>query len=176
MSKKKISKVVWFTGLSGSGKTTLAKIFYKKFLKYKYKCLIVDGDIFRKKRKKNLFTRNSITKNNYDIINYCKKFKFNYDYLFVSVISPLKKTREVAFSEFKENYFEIRVFCSLRNLIKRDTKGLYELARKGKIKNLIGFNSAIKYEKSTHQHLRINTGILDKKKCYRKILKFINED
>ena len=47
-------------------------------------------EIYLEKRK-NLFTRNSITKNNYDIINYCKKFKFNYDYLFVSVISPLKK-------------------------------------------------------------------------------------
>lgn len=117
----------------------------------RYKCLLVDGDIFRNKTKQKSFDRENILKNNIKIINYCKSKK-NYDYIIVSVISPLKKTRQIAFREFKNDYFEIFVFCS--------------------IKNLIGFNSKIKYEKSNHRHIRINTHLNDKKKCMKKISKF----
>ena len=44
------SKIVWFTGLSGSGKSTLSKIIKLRLLKKKYKILLIDGDVFRKKK------------------------------------------------------------------------------------------------------------------------------
>ena len=89
------------------------------------------------------------------------------------MISPLKKTRSFANKIFRENYFEIYLFATVKTLIKRDTKGLYNLAKKKIIKNLIGFNSKIFYEKSSHKHLRVNTKILSQKQCTNKILKFI---
>ncbi len=168
-----MAKIIWLTGLSGAGKTTLSKKI-NKILKVKKKCLVIDGDIFRKKNKQFSFTKKNIIKNNLHIIDFCKKNFTKYDFIIVSVISPLKKTRRYASQVFKENYFEIYVFASLKTLVKRDTKGLYELSRKGLIDNLIGFNSKIKYEKSNHQYLRINTAKLSLNQSLEKILKYTN--
>ena len=167
------SKIVWFSGLSGAGKTTLTRSIYQILSKTKQKCLVIDGDIFRKKTNQKSFSYKNIIKNNLRIINYCKKIQHKYDVIFVSAISPLKKTRYFAYKSFKKNYFEIFVFCSLKNLVERDTKGLYRLAKNGKIKDLIGFNSKIKYEKSIHKHLRINTGLTKQSDCIKKIMDFI---
>jgi adenylylsulfate kinase len=166
-----LAKIIWLTGLSGAGKTTLCKKI-KKILNVKKKCLIIDGDTFRKKNKQFSFSKKNIISNNLRVIEYCKKNFIKYDYILVSVISPLKKTRKYASKIFKENYFEIHVFASLKILVKRDTKGLYRLSKKGLINNLIGFNSKIKYEKSKHQYLRINTGKLSLLQSAIKILKY----
>ena len=167
-----MAKIIWFTGLSGAGKTTLCEKI-KKSLINNNKCLLVDGDIFRKKNKQFSFSKKNIIKNNLQIINYCKKNIKKFDYILVAVISPLKKTREYAHKIFKNDYFEVHVFSSLNILIHRDTKGLYKLSKKGLVKNLIGFNSKIKYEKSKHKHLRINTNKLSIDQCIQKIIKFV---
>ena len=166
-----MAKIIWLTGLSGVGKTTLC-IKINQILKKKKKCLLVDGDRFRKKNKQFSFSKKNIIKNNLQIINFCKKNFLKYDYILVSVISPLKKTRQYAQKVFKKDYCEVYVFASIKTLMKRDTKGLYKLSRKGLFKNLIGYNSKINYEKSNYNYLRINTGILSKKKCILKILNF----
>lgn len=166
-----MAKIIWLTGLSGAGKTTLGNKI-KNVINNKKKCLTVDGDKFRKKSKQFSFTKKNIIKNNLKIINFCQR-KFNkYEYILVSVISPLKKTREFAHKTFKDNYFEIYVFANMKTLIKRDTKGLYKLSKQGLIKNLIGYKSKINYEKSTHNHLRVNTSKLNTNQSLKKILKF----
>ena len=169
-----LKKIIWFTGLSGSGKSTLSKLLNKKLLKFNYKTKIVDGDLFRKK-KKNLknFTRKNIFENNLSIIKYISKIKKKYDYIIVSVISPLSSTRYKAKRIFGENYFEIYVHCSKKELLKRDPKGLYALARKNILKNLIGFNSRIVYEKSNYNKITINTEKNNLQSCIKKILKKI---
>ena len=167
-----MAKIIWLTGLSGAGKTTLCTKI-KEYLKYNQKCLIIDGDIFRKKNKQFSFSKKSIINNNLQIIDYCKKKFDRYDYILVSVISPLKKTRKYAHKIFKENYFEIYIFASLQTLIKSDTKGLYNLSKKGLIKNLIGYNSKINYEKSDHKQLRINTNKFTVQQSILKIIKYI---
>ena len=166
-----MAKIIWLTGLSGAGKTTLSKKI-SEFLRYNKKYLLVDGDTFRKKNKQFSFTKKNIIKNNLKIIDYCKKNYNKYDYILVSVISPLKKTREYANKIFKTDYFEIYVFASIKTLLKRDTKGLYNLSQRGLINNLIGYNSRINYEKSSHKYLRINTNILSLNQSLAKIFKF----
>ena len=59
--------------------------------------------------------------------------------------------------------FEIFVKYSLSKLVKRDTKGLYKLALSNKIKNLIGYNSKIKYKYLFHKILIVNTGSTNSK-------------
>ena len=167
-----LCKVVWFTGMSGSGKTTLSEAFSAELKKKDYKIKKVDGDIFRK-QKKNLkkFTKKNIIENNKSIINYIDEIKHDYEYIIVSVISPLLKTRLEAKKKFGENYFEVYVKCSIKTLIKRDTKGLYKLAIQKKIKNLIGYNSKIVYEKSKYKKIIIDTEKNNIKKCINIISK-----
>ena len=169
--KTYLKKVLWFTGLSGSGKSTLAGTLARKLKKKNYKGLKVDGDIFRKKTlNKNSFSKINIIKNNNLVIDYIKNRLEKYDYIIVAVISPLKITRIKARKIFRKNYIEIFVNCSLKELIKRDTKGLYELARQKKIDNLIGYKSKILYENTNYKKIMINTENLSLTKSLKKIV------
>ena len=169
-----MTKILWFTGLSGVGKSTLSKILGIKLTKLSFKVKIIDGDIFRTKNKnKNNFSKNNILKNNLSIINYIKKIKKKYDFILVSVISPLLITRNIARTKFGVNYFEIYVKCKIKTLEKRDTKQLYARAKKNIIKNLIGYNSNIKYEVSRHKKIIIDTDKLSKLKSINLIIKKI---
>ena len=167
-----MTKILWFTGLSGSGKSTLSKILGIKLSKLSFKVKIIDGDIFRTKNKnKNNFSKNNILKNNLLIIDYIKKIQKKYDFILVSVISPLLITRNLARTKFGLNYFEIFVKCKIKTLEKRDTKQLYARAKKNIIKNLIGYNSNIKYEVSKYKKIIIDTDKLTKFKSINTIIK-----
>ena len=169
------TKIIWFTGLSGSGKSTLANIFYNLIKRKKYKVKKIDGDIFRKKKKSsNNFTQKNIIKNNLSIINYISKIQHKYKYILVAVISPILKTRQLARKKFGNRYYEIYVHCSIKTLKKRDTKGLYDAAKKNIIKNLIGYNSSVKYQKSRYSKIDINTDKLTLSECITYIKKKIN--
>ena len=169
-----MTKILWFTGLSGAGKSTLSKILDIKISKLNFKVKIIDGDIFRTKNKnKNNFSKNNILKNNLLIIDYIKKIQKKYDFILVSVISPLLVTRNIARSKFGVNYFEIYVKCKIKTLEKRDTKQLYARAKKNIIKNLIGYNSNIKYEVSKYKKIIIDTDKLTKFKSINLIIKKI---
>ena len=160
------SKIIWFTGLSGAGKTTLSLNLCKKLKKLKFKVKKIDGDIFRKKKVSvKSFTKKNIIENNIQIINYIDKIKDDYEFIIVSVISPLIRTRLIAKKRFGKNYYEIYVKCSVKILVKRDTKGLYKLADQKIIKDLIGYNSKIIYEKSTYKKIIINTEKNNIKSC-----------
>ena len=172
--KKKEGKILWFTGLSGAGKTTLADQIYKKLKKYNFKLFKIDGDIFRKKTKnKNNFSKKNIIFNNNKIILYVKKLEKKFDFIIISVISPLLVTRKKARKIFKHRYIEIYTKCGLKELIKRDTKGLYKKARNKLVNNLIGFNSKIKYEKSNYKKIIVDTENYNISKCTNLILKKI---
>ena len=98
------SKIVWFTGLSGSGKTTLSNFISRK-LKKKHKVKKIDGDLFRKKNRIKVFNKKENIKNNLLIIKYIDKVRNEYDYIIVSVISHLKKTRIRSKKQFGKKYF-----------------------------------------------------------------------
>lgn len=174
MEKNYLSNVVWLTGLSGAGKSTLANKLYKKLKIKNYKIKKIDGDKFRKKTQnfKN-FSKKNIINNNNLIIDNIKKIHSNYDYCIVSVISPLRKTRARAKKVFGQNYFEVYVKCGIKELEKRDTKGLYKLARDNKINNLIGYNSKINYEISKYKKIVVNTKLLNIRDSIKKIIEKI---
>jgi adenylylsulfate kinase-like enzyme len=169
-----MTKILWFTGLSGSGKSTLAKILNKRLLQLNFKVKTIDGDDFRAKNKnKNNFSKINIVKNNLLIINHVRKIKKKYDFILISVISPLLITRNLARIKFGKNYFEIYVKCKITTLEKRDTKNLYAMAKKNIIKNLIGYNSNIKYEVSRYKKIIIDTDKFSKHKSINLIIKKI---
>ena len=170
------NKILWFTGLSGAGKTTLANIISKKLKKKKFKVKKIDGDLFRKKNKIKKFDKREITNNNFSIIRYVSEIQYKYDYVIVSVISPLRKTRAFAFKKFGKDYFEILTKCKLKTLIDRDTKGLYKKALAGELKNLIGVDPASPYEEPQKPDIIVDTSCESVRESSEKLIKFINQN
>ena len=58
----------------------------------------------------------------------------------------------------------------MRELKRRDTKNLYKLADKGKMKNLIGYKSKINYETTSYKKILINTDKMSVKVSLQKII------
>ena len=153
----KLARIIWFTGLSGSGKSTLADKLFSYLNGKKRRVKIIDGDAVRGKKDKNRFTPEDITSNNQKIIELCYNLQNKYDYLLVTVIAPFKKTRVIAKQKFKSNYIEIYVKADIETVIKRDTKGLYNKAMQGNLKNMIGLHSGVPYEEPVNPKIVIDT-------------------
>lgn len=149
-----MSKVIWLTGLSGAGKTTIALNVKQLGLNL----VMLDGDILRKGLCKDLmFSIGDRTENIRRVAEVAKIFINNNQSCICSFISPTNEIRNLAKSIIgKENFIEIFVNTPIEICEKRDTKGLYKLAKAGKIKNFTGLDSV--YEKPEQSSL-----ILD---CY----------
>jgi adenylylsulfate kinase len=154
--------VIWFTGMSGSGKSTLARALAIELKKEDYKVHLLDGDVVRKKNNlTNKFNQKTILKNNYSIIQECKKNINDFDFILVCVISPYEKTRMYARDSLgRGQYIEVFVDCPIEELIRRDTKGFYAKGINKKL-DVIGFSEKLPYEKPTYADLVIKTNILD---------------
>ena len=104
------------------------------------------------------------------IIDLCKKRIHKFDFIIVSVLSPLLITRIRAKKIFGNNYLEFFVKTNISDLFKRDPKSLYKKAKKGNFE-VLGYNSKIKYEKSRHRKIIVNTSKLNKKRSLSLIKK-----
>ena len=132
--------VIWLTGLSGSGKTTIANSLYKLIIARDVNCEILDGDSIRS----NLTQGLGYTKNDRDInvrrVGYIANLlSRNGVIVIVALISPYRATRDevkLGTNQFIEVYVDSPLeICELR-----DIKGLYVLARDGKIKDFTGID------------------------------------
>ena len=91
----------------------------------------------------------------------------------VGLISPYKNERSWVRSLFKKDqFYEIYVSTSLSECEKRDTKGLYQKARLGEIKNFTGISSP--YEAPSHPDVSIDTTNISIKNCVDSILKKVH--
>lgn len=169
--KNKEGMVIWFTGLSGSGKSTLAKKIYNNFKKRDLPVEWLDGDDFRNKfnfdlgfdsgdRIKNIqraaFVAKMLTKNGINVIG--------------SFITPYEEQRNILRKNFKK-YVEVFVDSSLAVCQKRDSKGHYEKANAGEIKNFTGIGDIFEEPKKCNIHLftdKYNINI-----CVKEILSYI---
>ena len=132
--------VIWLTGLSGSGKTTIANSLYKLIIARDVNFEILDGDSIRSNLNQGL----GYTKNDRDInvrrVGYIANLlSRNGVIVIVALISPYRATRDevkLGTNQFIEVYVDSPLeICELR-----DIKGLYVLARDGKIKDFTGID------------------------------------
>ena len=151
---------VFFTGLSGSGKSTIANAIMVKLMEMGGRPVtLLDGDVVRK----HLSSELGFSKEHRDInirrIGYvASEITKNGGIAICAPIAPYTATRR-AVREMVEAYgafVEVHVATSIEECERRDRKGLYKLAREGKIKEFTGISDP--YEEPTTAELVVNTG------------------
>jgi len=161
---------LWMTGLSGAGKSTLANALEQELNKKGKHTYILDGDNLRHGLNSNLgFTE---IDRNENVRRAAEAAKLMIDaglIVIVGLISPFKKERDWARSVFKPNQFkEIYISTSLKECEHRDTKGLYEKARRGEVKDFTGIDSP--YEVPDNPDVIIDTENKTVDECVHMIL------
>ena len=150
---------IFFTGLSGSGKSTIANALRTKLMeKGDRPVTLLDGDLVRK----NLSSELGFSKDHRDInirrIGYvASEITKNGGIAICAPIAPYAATRRAVreMIEVTGAFIEIYVATSLEECERRDRKGLYKLARAGKIKEFTGISDP--YEEPKNPELRIET-------------------
>ncbi len=163
---------VFFTGLSGSGKSTIANALMVKLMEMGGRPVtLLDGDVVRK----NLSSELGFSKAHRDLnimrIGYvASEITKNAGIAICAPIAPYTATRRAvregieAFGAF----VEVHVATSLEACEARDRKGLYKLAREGKIKAFTGISDP--YEAPTHAELVVDTENVDVDHCAHQVI------
>jgi sulfate adenylyltransferase len=163
---------VFFTGLSGSGKSTIANALMVKLMEMGGRPVtLLDGDVVRK----HLSSELGFSKEHRDInirrIGYvASEITKNGGIAICAPIAPYAATRAQV-REMIEAYgafVEVHVATSLEVCEKRDRKGLYKLARAGKIKEFTGISDP--YEVPEAPELRLETEGNDVEFCAQQVL------
>jgi sulfate adenylyltransferase len=163
---------VFFTGLSGSGKSTIANALMIKLMEMGGRPVtLLDGDVVRK----HLSSELGFSKEHRDInirrIGYvASEITKNGGIAICAPIAPYAATRR-AVREMVEQYgafVEVHVATSLEECERRDRKGLYKLAREGKIKEFTGISDP--YEVPENPELRVETEGTDVDYCAQQVL------
>jgi adenylylsulfate kinase len=151
------SVVIWLTGLSGSGKSTLAHSVEEELHNLGCRTYVLDGDNVRHGLSSNLTFSDNDRKENIRRISEAAKLMMEAGVITMTAfISPFKEDRNAARQLLPHGDF-IEIYCkaSLEACESRDVKGLYKLARAGKIKNYTGIDSP--YEAPDNPELVIDT-------------------
>jgi len=163
---------VFFTGLSGSGKSTIANALMVKLMEMGGRPVtLLDGDVVRK----HLSSELGFSKEHRDInirrIGYvASEITKNGGIAICAPIAPYAATRR-AVREMIEAYgafVEVHVATPIEECERRDRKGLYKLAREGKIKEFTGISDP--YEAPENPELRVDTQDVDVDHCAHQVI------
>ncbi|WP_424932995.1 bifunctional sulfate adenylyltransferase/adenylylsulfate kinase [Amaricoccus macauensis] len=163
---------VFFTGLSGSGKSTIANALMVKLMEMGGRpTTLLDGDVVRKHLSQEL----GFSKEHRDInirrIGYvASEITKNGGIAICAPIAPYTATR-AAVREMIEAYgafVEVHVATTVEECERRDRKGLYKLAREGKIKEFTGISDP--YEEPVNPEVRLETEGNDVDYCAQQVL------
>lgn len=158
-AKDKQGFTLFFTGLSGSGKSTIANALMVKLLEDGRRPVsLLDGDIVRKHLSSELTFSKEHRDLNIQRIGYvASEITKNGGIAICAPIAPYARTRALVreLIEPLGGFIEIHVATSLEECERRDRKGLYKLAREGKIKEFTGISDP--YEAPESPELVLNT-------------------
>ena len=163
---------VFFTGYSGSGKSTIANALMVKLMEMGGRPVtLLDGDIVRK----NLSSELGFSKEHRDLnirrIGYvASEITKNGGIAICAPIAPYATTRRAVREDVEEfgAFVEVHVATSLEECERRDRKGLYKLARAGKIKEFTGISDP--YDIPETPELRVETENVDVDNCAHQVI------
>ncbi|HXB39273.1 MAG TPA: adenylyl-sulfate kinase [Bacteroidia bacterium] len=137
--------IVQFCGLSGAGKTTIALAAKKRLKELNIPVEIIDGDEYRAFICKDLGFNKADRMENIRRLAFIAHTFSNHDITaIICAINPYEEVRREIAGKY-DNVKTVFINCSMDELKKRDTKGLYKKAflpegHSDKIKNLTGVN------------------------------------
>ncbi len=163
---------VFFTGFSGSGKSTIANALMVKLMEMGGRPVtLLDGDLVRK----NLSSELGFSKEHRDInirrIGYvASEITKNGGIAICAPIAPYASTRRAVREEVEQfgAFIEVHVATSIEECEKRDRKGLYKLAREGKIKEFTGISDP--YDVPANPELRLDTEAVEVDHCAHQVI------
>ena len=163
---------VFFTGFSGSGKSTIANALMVKLMEMGGRPVtLLDGDIVRK----NLSSELGFSKEHRDLnirrIGYvASEITKNGGIAICAPIAPYASTRRAVREDVEQfgAFAEVHVATSIEECERRDRKGLYKLAREGKIKEFTGISDP--YDVPENPELRVETENVDVDHCAHQVL------
>lgn len=167
------SLVIWLTGLSGSGKTTIAKGLEKELHNRGFLVQVLDGDNIRSGINNNLGFSVEDRLENIRRISEVSKLLIHSGVITInSFISPTEEIRNMACKIIgEENFIKVYINAPLSVCEQRDEKGLYKMAREGKIKNFTGLDSP--FDQPLKADIEIRTDQLDIDSSIKKLLEFV---
>jgi bifunctional enzyme CysN/CysC len=135
--------VLWFTGLSGAGKSTIADLVEQTLHRLGRHTVVLDGDNVRHGLNRDLgFTDEDRVENIRRVAEVAKLMVDAGLIVLVSFISPFRSERRTARDLVgADEFIEIYVDTAIEICEARDPKGLYKLARAGKLPNMTGLGS-----------------------------------
>ena len=163
---------VFFTGFSGSGKSTVANALMVKLMEMGGRPVtLLDGDIVRK----NLSSELGFSKEHRDLnirrIGYvASEITKNGGIAICAPIAPYATTRRAVREDVERfgAFLEVHVATSIEECERRDRKGLYKLARAGKIKEFTGISDP--YDMPENPELRLETENVPVDNCAHQVL------
>lgn len=169
------SLLVWFTGLSGAGKSTLAHAVEERLNNQGYRTFVFDGDNVRHGLCADLgFFHADRAENVRRIGEMARLFLDAGIIALTAFISPLAADRDRVRRMFAPGeFYEIYCECPLEICEARDTKGIYQRARGGEIREFTGISAP--YEAPEHPHLTLHTGAQSLEPCVDEVLRLIRQ-
>ncbi len=163
---------VFFTGLSGSGKSTIANALMVKLMEMGGRPVtLLDGDVVRKHLSSELgFSREHRDINIKRIGYVASEITKNGGIAICAPIAPYAATRRTV-RDMVEQYgafIEVHVATAIEECERRDRKGLYKLAREGKIKEFTGISDP--YEAPVAPELRLDTESVEVDHCAHQVI------
>lgn len=167
----KKSFTVWFTGLPCSGKTSLAHALSRAFKRRRLPCEHLDGDALRLTLSKDLgYSKSDRKKHMLRVARLARDLNDSGSIVLVALISPYRKTRLEA-RHLIGHFVEAYVACPLSVREKRDVKGLYRLARQGRLKHFTGVSDP--YEAPKKADITLRTDRDDVEHCVARIMGYL---
>lgn len=133
--------VIWMVGLSGSGKTTLGRTIAERWRSIEPNTVLLDGDelreVFRHQEGEAPYTIEGRRRNADRMVGLCEMLDrqgINVVCCILSIFPEMRAENRQRFSR----YFEVFMDAPMQSLRRRDVKGLYAMAERGKMKNVVG--------------------------------------
>ena len=166
--------VLWLYGMSGSGKSTIATEVEHQLNVQGRLTAVLDGDNLRSGLNADLgFTDEARCENVRRTAEVAKLFASQGVITLISVITPLKKFRQLAREIIGSDFHEIYIKADYETCAQRDPKGLYAKVAEGKVANFTGKDSG--FEEPDQAELILNTQTLSPEESAAKIIALVSE-